>query len=305
MDRQIIGIDWFTSMLLDNDLRRTPTVAETPAGPEAIPDPAAVREQLERILKSPMFRNSQRYTAFLSFCVHRTLAGEGDSLKERNIGVDVFGRTVDYDTSSDHVVRSAASEIRKRLAQYYQESGTEGELRIGLQAGSYVPQFSLRKEETKTVTAPPQPPAPESHSRWRVAAIFGMVGVVSAIVYSLYTFQNPPSALDQFWSPVLSSAGPVVLCVGSSVPGDPALEERGDSLTIGEAHRLNSNQVNYGSAVTLAQLTGLIESHSKQVRLMRRSATRFTDLREGPAVLIGAYNNEWAMRLAGQPALPL
>ena len=98
---------------------------------------------------------------------------------------------------------------------------------------------------------------------------------------------------------MLSSAGPIVLCVGSSLRGDPALEEGGDSVTVGEAHRLNSNLVNYGSAVTLARLTGLVESHGKQVRLMRRSATRFTDLREGPAVLIGAYNNEWAMRLAG------
>ena len=292
-------------MLLDNDLRRTSTVAETTAGPEAIPDSAAVREQLERILKSTMFRNSQRYTAFLTFCVDRTLAGEGDSLKERNIGVDVFGRSVDYETSSDHVVRSAASEIRKRLAQYYQEPGTEREIRIGLQAGSYIPQFSPAKEETKTVTAPAQPLAPAKHPRWRFAAIFGIVAVVSAIVYSGYTLANPPSALDQFWYPVLSSADPVVLCVGSSVRGDPAPEDRGDALTIGEAHRLSSNQVNYGSAVTLARLTGLIESRGKQVRLMRRSATRFTDLREGPAVLIWGLQQRMGDAPCRQPALRL
>jgi hypothetical protein len=285
-------------MLLDNDLRRSRMVAENAPAPDTVPDAAAVREQLERILKSPMFRNSQRYTAFLTFCVHRTLAGEGDSLKERNIGIEVFGRSADYDTSSDHVVRSAASEIRKRLAQYYQESGTEPEIRIGLQAGSYVPQFLSPKEEAKAVPAQPTTPNPVRDSRRRTAAIVGAVAVVLAIVYGAYALTNRPSVLDQFWKPVLSSGGPVVLCVGGSMRGDPR-DDRTDSVTVGESHRLDGNQVNYGSAITLALLTGLVQSHGKQVLVMRRSATRFSDLRQGPAVLIGAYNNEWAMRLAG------
>jgi len=49
--------------------------------------------------------------------------------------------------TSDHSVRSAAGEIRKRLAQYYLERGHEAEIRIDLLPGSYVPQFRFNREE--------------------------------------------------------------------------------------------------------------------------------------------------------------
>src|SRR5499427_9004631 len=110
------------------------------------PDTGAVREQVDRILASPVFRNSRRNSSLLKHVVERALEGRPEDLKERTIGVDVFGRAADYDTNSDHVVRSVAGEVRRRLAQYYMEPGRETELRIDLQAGSYVPQFRLPAE---------------------------------------------------------------------------------------------------------------------------------------------------------------
>ena len=63
---------------------------------------------------------------------------------------------------SDHVVRSVAGEVRRRLAQYYMEPGRESELRIDLLAGSYVPQFRmpLERAELSPVAAPVEIPAP-------------------------------------------------------------------------------------------------------------------------------------------------
>ena len=105
--------------------------------PETVERRELVQEQLERILASPVFRNSKRYAAVLRYIVGQTLDGNGDHLKERTIGVDVFGRQPDYDTASNHVVRSAVAEVRKRLAQYYQEDARRGELRFELLPGSY------------------------------------------------------------------------------------------------------------------------------------------------------------------------
>jgi len=117
---------------------RLPHSISFPATPEEY---EAVQAQLESILASSVFRNSKRYASVLKYIVERTIEGAGDQLKERTIGVEVFGRPADYDTASDHAVRSAASEIRKRLAQYYQSEAGSAELRIELQPGSYVPQF--------------------------------------------------------------------------------------------------------------------------------------------------------------------
>jgi len=58
-----------------------------------------VRGQLQRILASPIFRNSKRNCNLLSHVVERTLEGHRDDLKERAIGIDVFGRSIDYDTT--------------------------------------------------------------------------------------------------------------------------------------------------------------------------------------------------------------
>ena len=100
-----------------------------------------VVKQLDRIIGSNYFRNSKRYPSFLKFVVEHTLAGNTDVLKERTLGTEVFARPSEYDTNADPVVRVTAGEIRKRIAQYYQEPGHEHELRIDLPLGSYVPHF--------------------------------------------------------------------------------------------------------------------------------------------------------------------
>src|SRR5436309_14035767 len=98
-----------------------------------------IREELHRILAGTSFRSSKRCSEFLSFVVERTLDGRGDDLKERTLGVSLFGRTPAYDTPGDPVVRVKANEVRKRLAQYYDDHGALAHVRIDLPPGSYVP----------------------------------------------------------------------------------------------------------------------------------------------------------------------
>jgi hypothetical protein len=122
-------------------------------------DKTAVLDQLERILGSTVFRNSKRHSSLLRHLVERSVAGTVADLKERTLGVEVFGRPADYDNYADPVVRISAGEVRKRIAQYYHEPDRERELRIELPLGSYVPEFH------KPAFAPEQTPAkPEPES---------------------------------------------------------------------------------------------------------------------------------------------
>src|SRR3977135_1103528 len=109
--------------------------------PKTEAERSAIHEQLERILASPLFKNSKRYPNLLRYVVERTLDGHNRELKERTLGVEVFAREPEYDTNLDPVVRTTAAEIRKRLAQYYQDPSHEGQLRIDLPLGSYAPEF--------------------------------------------------------------------------------------------------------------------------------------------------------------------
>ncbi len=178
---------------------------QEPNPPDSVPEPSpplavnapAVKEELERILASPHFRNSKRYPALLRFVVERTLEGHAADIKERTIAMDVFGRKAGYDPSLDPVVRISAGEVRKRLAQYYQEPGRESEIRIDLPLGSYQPEFN----------PPPSFPSPESHvpvrqptSLTRRIAIPAILIVAALSAVLLFRVWRPPTALEQFWN---------------------------------------------------------------------------------------------------------
>src|SRR6202046_661791 len=112
-----------------------------------------VAAQRDRLLVNVHFSNSKRFPSFLRFIVQEELEGRGDQLKERTIGVEVFGRDASYDTTSDPIVRVTATEIRKRIAQYYQDSGSSDELRISLPPGSYVPHFEWMRADAVATSA--------------------------------------------------------------------------------------------------------------------------------------------------------
>lgn len=111
-----------------------------------------VRQHLDKVLASRAFAGSKRTQDFLRLIVSHTLEGETDNLRERMIGAELFGRPVGYDTGSDSVVRVRASEVRKKLAQYYSDARTEKPaVRIELPSGSYVPRFHFEPLDAPAV----------------------------------------------------------------------------------------------------------------------------------------------------------
>lgn len=149
-----------------------------------LPEPAAVRQQLERILTSDGFRDAGRIGPLLAFLVDRTLAGEIASLKESVLGVEVFQRPADYDPRTDPIVRVEARRLRSRLEEYYQANPGEP-VRILLPKGGYVPVFELQQPGAPAVRPePPQPPPQQQQPAARFhmsgpALVFIMVTVMS------------------------------------------------------------------------------------------------------------------------------
>ncbi|PWU06652.1 MAG: hypothetical protein C5B51_11835 [Terriglobia bacterium] len=266
-------------------------------------------EHLKQILVSPAFRNSKRYAAVLRYVVERALEGNPDRLKERTIGVDVFGRPADYDTSSDHAVRSAMAEVRKRLAQYYQEDANS-DLRIEIQPGSYIPQFRLADsatalEVTHADGIDSRPAALAVRGRWNrvfIAAVAAAFLALAAIGLALTRAEDPVAA---FWRPVFSSPSPILLCIGNLEGGrskqpPAAPEPPAEPLTMRAFHVLPSQTVHIADATTLARFAGFLQSHRKAYRIASQTEADFRDLQNGPAILIGLLNNEWTGRLVGK-----
>lgn len=271
----------------------------------------AVREHLGRILASPVFRQSKRYASVLKYIVEHSLDVNGGPLKERTIGIEVFGRTADYDTAIDHAVRSAVAEIRKRLAQYYQEEANGDGLRIEIQPGSYVPRFRWSSDHVSLEAISPSRPIGLEHEsltlterlspqrwlrRWQVACF---ATVLAAVLVGL-SFIRAEAPIDSFWRPVLSARGSVLLCVGNLQGGhqsDGDVVNQNGPITLRDFHETASEIIHVDDAVTLSRIAGLIASRGKSYQVVSQTDATFTDLQNGPAVLIGLMNNDWTERL--------
>jgi hypothetical protein len=105
-------------------------------------DVTALRQHLKEVIDGNAFKGSHRSGQFLKYIVEQAIAGHFDSLKERFIGVELFGRSPSYDTGEDAIVRVTASDVRKRLLQHYGASAPASEFRISLPAGSYIPEIT-------------------------------------------------------------------------------------------------------------------------------------------------------------------
>jgi hypothetical protein len=297
-----------------------------------VADRVAVREQLERVLANPLFRNSKRYPALLSYVVEETLHGRAENLKERSLGIDVFKRDPSYDTNADTVVRVTAGEIRKRLAQYYYEPGHNVEIRIELPSGSYVPEFRIPEtarfsspelvqsttpapERSETLVAFPPAPAtvtpsapPERSVKaglyWRWVFWGGAVAVLIGVLTSVAVRRNRSGqqVMEQFWGPTLNSPGAALLCLGDRASWDNERASLGTAdansknLTVGD-YIQNEDHVVMTDVLALNRVASMLQSFGKGYRIKNASTTTLADLRDGPVVLIGGINNEWTVRL--------
>ncbi|MBC7925540.1 MAG: hypothetical protein H7039_07775 [Bryobacteraceae bacterium] len=124
----------------------------------------SVPEQLNRILASQEFRDSQRMCRFLRFVVERALAGEATALKEYLIGVEVFDRKEGYDPRVDPIVRVEARRLRSKLSSYYERDGRGTGPIIELPKGTYAPVFH-------NVSLPVPSAAPDPHRDRTIAVL--------------------------------------------------------------------------------------------------------------------------------------
>jgi hypothetical protein len=289
--------------------------AVTPGLP---PDKAAViRAQLERILGSPQFRGSRRCQGLLRHVVEHTVAGDTAQLKERTLGIEVFERTPDYDTSQDPVVRATAGEIRKKLAQYYQESGHESEPRIELLPGSYVSEFHVGSvSETPTPAAVAAAPRDTRRRQWIGLGIAAIAAVALAAALILPRWGRE-TALQQLWRPVLKAPGTLLISLGQPIvynlrsavaqdhiqgigPAPAAAAQQPDFIPRKDLVIIPDRYAAMGDVICLVRLTAMLEKYGKPYRIRGERSTSFADLRETPALLIGAYDNQWTLHTAGQ-----
>jgi len=284
---------------------------------------ATILRELQDILVSQPFRNSGRSKQFLSYVVQRKLEGRDELLKERTIGTEIFQRKAGYATGDDPVVRVQAGEVRRRLEQYYHGAPSPSPVRIELPVGSYAPEFRWSPAalplETKAASAPKR----RRDLTWTVGALGLGLALVVVMAVSLRPGRPRESALDQFWSPVFSTSQPVLICLAKPILYRPSLDlyrrysnshpgtfqtevERYDQplpldpsekLVWGDMVPFNDYGVAMGDVYVAARLSALFDHIDKPSQVRIGTNYSFEDLRNSPAVMVGAFNNRWTMQM--------
>jgi hypothetical protein len=108
------------------------------------------------------------------------------------------------------------------------------------------------------------------------------------------------SALDFFWGPMLETKDPVLLCIADQL--------QYSSIVLRDASQ-PAHQVTLSDKLTAlviddvyatVKVAGVLQSSGKQYSLKGEGATNLADLRNGPTVFIGAFDNAWTLRMTNQ-----
>jgi hypothetical protein len=204
-----------------------------------LPKQALVQRALDELFQSSPFRASKQSQQLLRYIVDETLAGRTELLKERLIGINVFGRQPDYDTSEDPIVRARAAEIRKRLAQFYLGEGSRSTFRIDISPGSYQASFSeygthqglasVKPAPEQMTIEPPeltslrqplpieQPESTNTSLQRRRRLIVSLSAIVlPCLALGVWSLLRPIAPINLFWEPLISAPNPVLIYSGAN-----------------------------------------------------------------------------------------
>lgn len=156
------------------------------------------RELVGRVIASSPFSKTERLSSLLLYVCDVALDGRADELSEQNVGEAVFGRSRDYDSANDGIVRAQMSRLRQRLDLYFEGDGVDEPIRIVIPRGGYVPFFEPRSPKESVISTPlsPSPVADsvvspgeaarvEGRRPGSIAVAWGLVAILAVVVLAL------------------------------------------------------------------------------------------------------------------------
>jgi hypothetical protein len=235
--------------------------------------------------------------------IEHALEGNHEGLKERTLGIDVFGRDANYDNSADPVVRTTANEIRKRLALYYEDPASHNSVRIRLVPGSYFPSFEFEghngapQEAQRSLTA-------ALRRNWKSWIAVVLVAVAAVVGMSRADFLHSTGYL--IWKPLLDSKGNLVICLSdygsaintkasANVLSGPAAKD----VSVRQDHSINdqsrsSSSILFVDAIVGYNISNRLFEFGRTAQPLRYSEVTLNNFRSGPVVLVGGSQDPWS-----------
>jgi len=257
---------------------------------------------VERLAASSYLNRSARLRDLLLYLTGRVLEDEAVEIHEQEVGHRVFGRSPDYDTASDNIVRVHASMLRKRLDQYFAAEGASEPVVLEIPRGNYAPVFRERTTEAAELVTVVAEPVPAAVKRdWRLIGVSACALVFACATAVLLlrgagktsAIAAASPAVRQFWSQILAPER-----VTDVVVDDAAValyqELSGRTISLNEYFDRSYLRSVSGTATT----AGLDSETLTSMLLRRQSSFAATSLAWRLTQLAGSWNARPNLRFA-------
>jgi len=170
--------------------------------------------------------------------------------------------------------------VRSALAEPKNERLTEPETVIGSPASAENTASAARRQ---------------SRRAWLVA-MGGAALLLCAGAVFLWRSAHP-SAFEVFWGPIVNTADPALYCIAD--------QNQYNFITLRDAsdpsHQVvlkdNLSAIVIDDLDTIVKIASVLRANGKRYNLKGEEATSLTDLRNGPSIFVGAFDNAWTLRL--------
>jgi hypothetical protein len=270
------------------------------------------REEVQRLIRSPLLHGSEALCHLLQYLAEHALESPQIPTKEYQIATEVFGRPPNFDPRLDSTVRVQTSRLRSKLAEYYATSRTEDAWQIEIPKGSYSLLFKKRVvKEAAPVPAPVVVPAPApSPLPGGLRAIFWLVigAAVASTAFLIFRpgrhvdVQSPPnapaSALVTFWQTAVphSEPSPLVVFSNAEFVGRPETGLRyrrpGESVLEG----IFDGYTGVGEVIAIHALDDLFQHLGRRFLLKRGRLLNWDDTKDRDLIFVGSPSENEALR---------
>jgi hypothetical protein len=182
-------------------------------------------QQADRVVRSGPFRGSEILRHLLDYLAKRAAEGAAEPVRVREIATVVFGRSDDFDSQTDSIVRVHTGRLRSKLAEYYLTEGAEDPIVISIPRGSYALSWRYR-QPAAAPAAEPLPPQPASNGQvapertrttyfhppliWLALLLVTVTAVITWLAGRTLRRESDgpavPQALRTFWRPFIGGS---------------------------------------------------------------------------------------------------
>jgi hypothetical protein len=106
-----------------------------------------------------------------------------------------------------------------------------------------------------------------------------------------------PSPFNVFWAPVMDAQEPALFCIADQNQYSFITLRDASEPTKRVVLKDNLSAVVIDDLDTIVRVASTLRANGKQYQLKGEESTNLSDLRNGPSIFIGAFDNAWTLRL--------